>query len=151
MPTNQSSACWWLTEPGETPATTTTMSTNNASSTDDIDFSMPPPPPPTRRGFPPTPEVDKYKWEIPVISAPRSRSTLPSSHVIPMACWSCNSREISNTWILFEERIANPRVPGETKQEVLSDLGIMERCCRCMMISHLDLPTSRTTAGQIFA
>jgi DNA-directed RNA polymerase subunit N (RpoN/RPB10) len=91
----------------------------------------------------------KREWTVPVISAPRTRETLPSSHVLPVACWTCTDRTVSRNYLLFERRVANLRV-NETKQDVLNDLGVRRACCRCVMLAHRDLPTSRTTKGQIF-
>lgn len=54
--------------------------------------------------------------------------------IIPMRCWSCG-KPISHLFEQFEERSKK----GESKKDVLDDLGVDRYCCRSMMLGHVDL------------
>ena len=54
--------------------------------------------------------------------------------IIPMRCWSCG-KPISHLWQQFSERVAK----GETKKEVLDDLGLERYCCRSVFLGHVEL------------
>lgn len=54
--------------------------------------------------------------------------------IIPMRCWSCG-KPISHLWEQFKERVAK----GETKKEVLDDLGLERYCCRSVFLGHVEL------------
>lgn len=51
-----------------------------------------------------------------------------------MRCWSCG-KPISHLWTQFKERVAK----GETKKEVLDDLGLERYCCRSVFLGHVEL------------
>jgi DNA-directed RNA polymerase subunit N len=54
--------------------------------------------------------------------------------IIPIRCWSCG-KPIAQCWEEFEERSKK----GESKKEVLDDLGVERYCCRAMFLGHVDL------------
>jgi DNA-directed RNA polymerase subunit N len=54
--------------------------------------------------------------------------------IIPIRCWSCG-KPIAQYWGEFEERSKK----GESKKEVLDDLGVERYCCRAMFLGHVDL------------
>ena len=54
--------------------------------------------------------------------------------IIPIRCWSCG-KPIAHLWEKFKERIEK----GESKKEVLDDLGLDRYCCRAMLLGHVDL------------
>jgi DNA-directed RNA polymerase subunit N len=54
--------------------------------------------------------------------------------IIPIRCWSCG-KPIAQEWEEFEERSKK----GESKKEVLDDLGIERYCCRAMFLGQVDL------------
>lgn len=54
--------------------------------------------------------------------------------IIPIRCWSCG-KPIAQEWEEFEERSKK----GESKKDVLDDLGIERYCCRAMFLGHVDL------------
>jgi DNA-directed RNA polymerase subunit N len=51
-----------------------------------------------------------------------------------MRCWSCG-KPISHLFEKFEERSKK----GESKKDILDDLGVDRYCCRSMMLGHVDL------------
>jgi DNA-directed RNA polymerase subunit N len=54
--------------------------------------------------------------------------------IIPIRCWSCG-KPIAQEWEEFEERSKK----GESRKEVLDDLGIDRYCCRAMFLGQVDL------------
>lgn len=54
--------------------------------------------------------------------------------IIPIRCWSCG-KPIAHLWEKFKERVDK----GESKKEVLDDLGLDRYCCRAMLLGHVDL------------
>ncbi len=54
--------------------------------------------------------------------------------IIPIRCWSCG-KPIGQLWEPYKERIEK----GETKKEILDDLGLQRYCCRQMFLGHVDL------------
>ncbi len=54
--------------------------------------------------------------------------------IIPIRCWSCG-KPIAQAWEEFEERSTK----GESRKEVLDELGIERYCCRAMFLGHVDL------------
>lgn len=54
--------------------------------------------------------------------------------IIPIRCWSCG-KPIAHLWEEYDERAKK----GESKKDVLSDLGVGRYCCRAMFLGHVDL------------
>jgi len=54
--------------------------------------------------------------------------------IIPIRCWSCG-KPIAQVWEEFEERSKK----GESKKDILDDLGVERYCCRAMFLGHVDL------------
>ena len=54
--------------------------------------------------------------------------------MIPIRCWSCG-KPIAQVWEEFEERSKK----GESKKDILDDLGVERYCCRAMFLGHVDL------------
>ena len=54
--------------------------------------------------------------------------------MIPIRCWSCG-KPIAQLWEEFEERGKK----GESKKDILDDLGLDRYCCRAMFLGHIDL------------
>ena len=86
-----------------------------------------------------------YSWSIPIVKKPTSRRVFPSTHLFPVACWTCHFRT-SAYWLQFRNR----RYRGERAHDILDQLNIKRACCRCIFLTHVDMCTPRTTAGQIF-
>lgn len=54
--------------------------------------------------------------------------------IIPIRCWSCG-KPIAHLWERYKQRTAK----GETRKEVLDDLGVERTCCRAMFLGQVDL------------
>lgn len=54
--------------------------------------------------------------------------------IIPVRCWSCG-KPIAQLWEEYVERTKK----GESKKEVLDDLGLNRYCCRAMFLGQVDL------------
>ncbi len=54
--------------------------------------------------------------------------------IIPIRCWSCG-KPIAHLWEEYDERSKK----GESKKDILDDLGIERYCCRAMFLGHVDL------------
>ncbi len=54
--------------------------------------------------------------------------------IIPIRCWSCG-KPIAQVWEEYEERSKK----GESKKDILDDLGLDRYCCRAMFLGHIDL------------
>ncbi len=54
--------------------------------------------------------------------------------IIPIRCWSCG-KPIAQLHEEFEQRVKK----GESKKDVLDDLGVERYCCRAMFLGHVDL------------
>ena len=54
--------------------------------------------------------------------------------IIPIRCWSCG-KPIAHLREEYEERSKK----GESKKDVLDDLGIERYCCRAMFLGHVDM------------
>ncbi len=54
--------------------------------------------------------------------------------IIPIRCWSCG-KPIAHLWEAYQERVKK----GEDTKKVLDDLGADRYCCRCMLLTHVDL------------
>ena len=54
--------------------------------------------------------------------------------IIPIRCWSCG-KPIAQLWEEFEERSKK----GESKKDILDELGLDRYCCRAMFLGHVDL------------
>jgi len=54
--------------------------------------------------------------------------------IIPIRCWSCG-KPIAQQWEEYEERSKK----GESKKDILDDLGLDRYCCRAMFLGHVDL------------
>ncbi len=54
--------------------------------------------------------------------------------IIPIRCWSCG-KPIAHLWEEYEERSKK----GESKKDVLDELGLDRYCCRAMFLGHIDL------------
>ncbi|MBL7051817.1 MAG: DNA-directed RNA polymerase subunit N [Nanoarchaeota archaeon] len=54
--------------------------------------------------------------------------------IIPIRCMSCN-KPIAHLWEDYKERFTK----GETKKEVMDDLGLERYCCRAQFMGHVDL------------
>lgn len=70
----------------------------------------------------------------------KGRNPTGENMIIPIRCWSCG-KPIAQLWDQFKERVDK----GESKKEVLDDLGLDRYCCRAMLLGHVDLID---TAGQ---
>jgi DNA-directed RNA polymerase subunit N len=89
--------------------------------------------------------VPVHAWSVPVVRPPRSRHVFPTTHLFPVACWTCHYRT-SSRWLTFRRRLHS----GENAHGILNDLGITRACCRCIFLTHVDMYTPRVTNGQIF-
>jgi len=54
--------------------------------------------------------------------------------IIPIRCMSCN-KPIAHLWEECNERVAK----GESKKDVMDDLGLERYCCRAQFMGHVDL------------
>lgn len=54
--------------------------------------------------------------------------------IIPIRCFSCG-KPIAHLYDEYEERVED----GESKKDVMDDLGLERPCCRNMFLSHVDL------------
>ena len=54
--------------------------------------------------------------------------------IIPIRCWSCG-KPIAHLWEEFENRSKK----GESKKDILDDLGVERYCCRAMMMGNVEL------------
>ncbi len=54
--------------------------------------------------------------------------------IIAIRCISCG-KPIAHLWEEYNERIAK----GESKKEVMDDLGLERYCCRAQFMGHVDL------------
>lgn len=54
--------------------------------------------------------------------------------IIPIRCWSCG-KPIAQVWEEYDERVKK----GESKKDVLDDVGLSRYCCRAMFLGHVDL------------
>ena len=54
--------------------------------------------------------------------------------IIPIRCWSCG-KPIAHLWEEYGERCKK----GESKKDVLDELGLERYCCRAMFLGHIDL------------
>ena len=54
--------------------------------------------------------------------------------IIPIRCWSCG-KPIAQVYEEYEARSKK----GESKKEVLDDLGVERYCCRAMFLGQVDL------------
>ncbi len=54
--------------------------------------------------------------------------------IIPIRCWSCG-KPIAHLHEEFVERSKK----GESKKDVLDDLGVERYCCRAMFLGHVDM------------
>ncbi|MFH1650018.1 MAG: DNA-directed RNA polymerase subunit N [Candidatus Woesearchaeota archaeon] len=54
--------------------------------------------------------------------------------IIPVRCFSCN-KPIGHLWAQYTERVQK----GETKKDVMDDLGLSRYCCRAVFMGHVDL------------
>lgn len=55
--------------------------------------------------------------------------------MIPIRCWSCG-KPIAHLWESYKERVEKR---GESKKDVLDDLGLERYCCRSMFLTHVEL------------
>ena len=54
--------------------------------------------------------------------------------IIPIRCWSCG-KPIAHLHEEFVERAKK----GESKKDILDDLGVDRYCCRAMFLGHVDM------------
>ena len=54
--------------------------------------------------------------------------------IILIRCWSCG-KPIGHLWEEYKEKVEK----GESKKEVLDNLGLKRYCCRQMFLGHVDL------------
>ena len=54
--------------------------------------------------------------------------------IIPIRCWSCG-KPIAHLHEEFEARAKK----GESKKDILDDLGVDRYCCRAMFLGHVDM------------
>jgi len=54
--------------------------------------------------------------------------------IIPIRCWSCG-KPIGHLWEEYKSRAEK----GESRKEILDDLGLQRYCCRAMFLGHVDL------------
>ncbi|MBI4146599.1 DNA-directed RNA polymerase subunit N [Candidatus Woesearchaeota archaeon] len=54
--------------------------------------------------------------------------------IIPIRCWSCG-KPIAHLNEEFQERSKK----GESKKEILDELGVDRYCCRAMFLGQVDL------------
>jgi DNA-directed RNA polymerase subunit N (RpoN/RPB10) len=54
--------------------------------------------------------------------------------IIPIRCWSCG-KPIGHLWEEFQEKAEK----GDSKKDVLDNLGLQRYCCRQMFLGHVDL------------
>lgn len=54
--------------------------------------------------------------------------------IIPIRCWTCG-KPIGHLWEDFQERSKK----GESKKDVLDELGLERYCCRAMFMGHVDV------------
>ncbi len=54
--------------------------------------------------------------------------------MIPIRCWSCG-KPIGHLWEEYQQKVEK----GESKKDVLDDLGMHRYCCRQMFLGHVDL------------
>ena len=54
--------------------------------------------------------------------------------IIPIRCWSCG-KPIAQLWEEYNSRAKK----GESKKDVLDDLGLERYCCRAMFLGQVDM------------
>jgi len=54
--------------------------------------------------------------------------------IIPIRCWSCG-KPVAQCWEEYVERVNS----GESKKDVLDDLGMSRYCCRALFLGHIEL------------
>ncbi|HLF54341.1 MAG TPA: DNA-directed RNA polymerase subunit N [Candidatus Nanoarchaeia archaeon] len=54
--------------------------------------------------------------------------------IIPIRCWSCG-KPIAHLWEEYDERSKK----GESKKDILDELGLDRYCCRAMFLGQVDL------------
>ncbi len=54
--------------------------------------------------------------------------------IIPVRCWSCG-KPIAQLWEEYEERSKK----GESKKDILDELGLGRYCCRAMFLGQIDM------------
>ena len=54
--------------------------------------------------------------------------------IIPIRCTSCG-KPIGHLWEEFKSKVVN----GQTKKQILDELGLKRYCCRQIFIGHVDL------------
>lgn len=54
--------------------------------------------------------------------------------IIPIRCYSCG-KPVGHLWETYNERVKK----GESKKEVMDDLGLKRYCCRTILLGHVDL------------
>lgn len=54
--------------------------------------------------------------------------------MVPVRCWSCG-KPIAQLYEEYEQRSKK----GESKKDVLDDLGMDRYCCRAMFLGHVEL------------
>jgi len=54
--------------------------------------------------------------------------------IIPIRCFSCG-KPVAHLWEEYTERVQK----GESRKEVLDDLGVERYCCRSIFLGHVDL------------
>ena len=54
--------------------------------------------------------------------------------IIPIRCMSCG-RPVAHLWESFKDRAEK----GESKKDVLDELGLERYCCRALFLGHIDL------------
>ncbi len=54
--------------------------------------------------------------------------------IIPVRCWSCG-KPIAQLWEEYEERSKK----GESKKDILDELGLERYCCRAMFLGQIDM------------
>jgi DNA-directed RNA polymerase subunit N len=54
--------------------------------------------------------------------------------IIPIRCFSCG-KPVAHLWEEYLQRVEK----GESKKEVMDDLGLERYCCRSVFLGHVDL------------
>lgn len=54
--------------------------------------------------------------------------------IIPIRCWTCG-KPVAQLWEEYNERVKK----GESKKDVMDELGLERYCCRAMFLSHVDM------------
>jgi len=54
--------------------------------------------------------------------------------LIPIRCFTCNGL-LAHKWEKYLELLKN----GSTKEDALNALGFKRYCCRCMLLSEVDI------------